>query len=179
MSWNSVQLDSSDQPKTAHFYKTYTLVGLKLFPFRFSKFESVWLNDWCRSRFDQSWKNCKTRQKKILFGAHRDEYTSLTSFYKKTNFEKNRYWGNTQICTIRGCQIGIQRPQFCEKPRHFWKLDMATSRMAFLDLNLHCLQLAPSNSNKRDRSVIQNCTSDTPYIPTILPGMQNAICHHE
>ena len=42
------------------------------------------------------------------------------------------------------------------------KLDLVTSRMAFLDLNLHVLQLVTSNSNKRGRSVVQKCTSDTP-----------------
>ena len=43
---------------------------------------------------------------------------------------------------IRGCQIGMQGPQLFAKPRHFCKLDEATSRMAFLDLNLHVLQVA-------------------------------------
>ena len=47
----------------------------------------------------------------------------------------------------RGCQIGMQGPQLCAEPRHFCKSDVATSRMAFLDLNLHVLQLATSNSN--------------------------------
>ena len=47
---------------------------------------------------------------------------------------------------VRGCQIGMQGPQLCSKPRHFCKLDVATSRMAFLDLNLHVLQVATSNS---------------------------------
>ena len=42
----------------------------------------------------------------------------------------------------RRCQIGMQGPQLCTKPRHFCRLDVATSRMAFLDLNLHVLQLA-------------------------------------
>ena len=54
----------------------------KLFPFSFSKiseFEFVWLNDWCRSRFDQSWKNW---QKNIDWSPPR--YTSLTSFTKNT-----------------------------------------------------------------------------------------------
>ena len=58
------------------------------------------------------------------------------------------------LCTIsfvgmqpRGCQIGMQGPQLCAEPRHFCKFDVATSRMAFLDLNLHVLQLATSNSN--------------------------------
>ena len=48
------------------------------------------------------------------------------------------------IC-IRGCQIGMQGPQLCTKPRHFCKLDVVTSRMAFLDLDLHVLQVATSN----------------------------------
>ena len=48
---------------------------------------------------------------------------------------------------FRGCQIGMQGPQLCAKPSHFCKLDVATSRMAFLDLNLHVLQVATSNSN--------------------------------
>ena len=63
---------------------------------------------------------------------------------------------------IRGCQIGMQGHQICAKPCHFCKLDVATSRMAFLDLNLHVLQLATSNSNNWECSVVQNCTSDTP-----------------
>ena len=42
-------------------------------------------------------------------------------------------------CTyIRGCQNGMQGPQLCTKPCHFCKLNVATSRMAFLDLNLAC-----------------------------------------
>ena len=35
---------------------------------------------------------------------------------------------------MRGCQIGLQRPQLCADPRHFCKLDVATSRIAFLDM---------------------------------------------
>ena len=35
------------------------------------------------------------------------------------------------------CQISMQGPQLCKKPHHFFKLDVATSRMAFFDLNLH------------------------------------------
>ena len=66
-------------------------------------------------------------------------------------------------CTsVRGCQIGMQGPQFSAKPRYFCKLDLATSRMAFLDLNLYVLQVATSNSNNWGHSVVQNCTSDTP-----------------
>ena len=46
---------------------------------------------------------------------------------------------------VRGCQIGMQGPQLCAKPRHFCKLDVATSRMAFLDINLRVLQVVTSN----------------------------------
>ena len=52
----------------------------------------------------------------------------------------------------------MQGPQLCTKPRHFCKLDVAISRMAFLDLNLHVLQVTTSNSNK---ITVQNCASDT------------------
>ena len=62
----------------------------------------------------------------------------------------------------RGCQIGMQGPQLCAKPRYFCKLDVATSGMAFFDLNLHVLQFATSNSNNLGHPVMQNCTSDTP-----------------
>ena len=55
---------------------------------------------------------------------------------------------NSLICMLlRGCQIGMQGPQLWAKPHHCCKLDMATSRMAFLDLKLHVLQVATSNSN--------------------------------
>ena len=57
------------------------------------------------------------------------------------NSQKRSAWRD------EGCQIGMHEPQLCPKPRHFCKLDMATSRMAFLDLNLHVLQVATSNSN--------------------------------
>ena len=52
-----------------------------------------------------------------------------------------------KVCTNRGCQIGMQGPQFFAEPHHFCKLDVATSRMAFLDLNLHVLRVATSNAN--------------------------------
>ena len=39
------------------------------------------------------------------------------------------------------------------------KLEVATLGMAFLDLNLHVLQLATSNSNNLGPSVVQNYTS--------------------
>ena len=52
-----------------------------------------------------------------------------------------------QWSAARGCQIGMQGPQLCTKPHHFYKLDMATSRIVFLDLNLHVLQVATSKSN--------------------------------
>ena len=56
----------------------------------------------------------------------------------------------------------MQGPQLFTEPHHFCKLDVATSRIAYLDLNLHVLQVATSNSNNRGRSVVQNCTSLTP-----------------
>ena len=73
------------------------------------------------------------------------------------------YIAEIQYMYIRGCQIGVRGPQLCAKPRHFCKLDVATSRIAFLDLNLHVLQVAPSNSKNWGRSLVQNCTSDIPY----------------
>ena len=51
------------------------------------------------------------------------------------------------IYVFRGCQIGMQGPQLCAKPIHFCKLDVATSRIAALDLNLHVVQVVTSNSN--------------------------------
>ena len=51
------------------------------------------------------------------------------------------------IYVFRGCQIGMQGPQLFPKPSQFCKLDVATSRIAFLDLNLNVLQVATSNSN--------------------------------
>ena len=54
--------------------------------------------------------------------------------------------GAKTCAIIRGCQIGMQGPQLYAEPRQFCKLDVATSRIAFLDLNLHVLQVAPSNS---------------------------------
>ena len=52
--------------------------------------------------------------------------------------------------SIRGCQIGMQGPQPCAKPRHFFKSD------------------ATSNSNYLGHSVVQNCTCDSPYCPANL-----------
>ena len=47
-----------------------------------------------------------------------------------------------QCCTKgRGCQIGMQGPQLCEKPRHFCKLDVATSRMKTLTYMFYNLPL--------------------------------------
>ena len=83
---------------------------------------------------------------------------------------------------VRGCQICMQGPQLCAKLRHFCKLDVATSRMAFLYLNLHALQLDNSISNNCNwgYSVVQNCTSDTPYwgylkFMTPFPGITKSI----
>ena len=63
-----------------------------------------------------------------------------------------------KVCTVGGVKSACKDPSFA----HFCKLDVATSRMAFLDLNLHVLQHATSNSNNWGRSEVQNCTSDTP-----------------
>ena len=65
----------------------------------------------------------------------------------QTSAENPGRFSVVQGMVIRGCQIDMQGLQLCAKPRHFCKLDVATSRMAFLDLNLHVLQLATSNSN--------------------------------
>ena len=54
---------------------------------------------------------------------------------------------------VRGCQIGMQGPQLWAKHLHFFKLDVATSRIAILDLKLHVLQVAISNSNNWGRSL--------------------------
>ena len=51
------------------------------------------------------------------------------------------------IMVFRGCQIGMQGSQLCAKPSHFCKLDVAASRITYIDLNLHVLQVAASNSN--------------------------------
>ena len=75
--------------------------------------------------------------------------------YVVVNITKFEIWPSILITSkthkschmyVRGCQIGMQGPQLCAEPRHFCKLDVATSRIAFLDLNLHVLQVAPSNS---------------------------------
>ena len=72
MSWNSVQLNNSDQPKTAHFYKTYTLVGLRnYFRSDFQNFPNLNLYDWMIDADPDLIKVEKTG-KKILIGAHRD-----------------------------------------------------------------------------------------------------------
>ena len=79
------------------------------------------------------------------------------------------------VHTRRGCQIDIQGPQLCAKPHHFCKLDVATSRMAFLDLFV--LQVATSNSNNWGRSVVQNCTANTDKIK--LDIFQNFVAFSE
>ena len=45
----------------------------------------------------------------------------------------------------------MQGPKLCAKPRHFCKLDVATSRMAFLDLNLHreCVRTGAAGARTR------------------------------
>ena len=62
-------------------------------------------------------------------------------------FHSLQMWVLFEVCRVRECQICMQIPQLCAKPRHFCKINVATSRMAFLNLNLHVLQVAASNSN--------------------------------
>ena len=47
---------------------------------------------------------------------------------------------NWLVCPS-GYQIGMQGPQLFAKPRHFCKLDVATSRMAFFNLLHLALQI--------------------------------------
>ena len=67
---------------------------------KFSELESVWLNDWCRSRFEKTAKSDK-KNIGILIGAHQDTVDTVTSFTKKHLFANNGCWGNTQICTYQ------------------------------------------------------------------------------
>ena len=58
-----------------------------------------------------------------------------------------------------GCQIGVQGPQLYVKPRHFCKLDVATSRIAFFNLKLHnyyVLQVSTSNLKNWGHSVLRS-----------------------
>ena len=72
---------------------------------------------------------------------------ALSSYLNERQRRKaTKHAGKTGI-QFRGCQIDMQGPQLFAKPRHFCKLSVATSRMAFLKLNLHVLQVATSNSN--------------------------------
>ena len=100
--------------------------------------------------------------------------TSLISQHNNFTMGWNTFWVIFlryffQLCLyyfanafIRGCQISMQGPQLCAGPCHFCKLDVPSSRLAFLDLKLHVLQLGTSNSNNWGCPVVQNCTSDTP-----------------
>ena len=54
----------------------------------------------------------------------------------KEPFQDINKWYASWAMDIRGCQIGMQGPELCAEPRHFCKLDVATSRIAILDLNL-------------------------------------------
>ena len=101
--------------------------------------------------------------------------------FENVSLEKlisSEFWGIGAVA----CQIGTKGPKLCAKLRHFCKLDVATTRMAFLDLNLHALQLDNSISNNCNwgYSVVQNCTSDTPYwgylkFMTPFPGITKSI----
>ena len=42
-------------------------------------------------------------------------------------------------------KIGMQGPHLCAKPRLFCNLDVATSKIVFVDLKLYVLELASSN----------------------------------
>ena len=115
-----------------------------------------------------------TSQLKLSSGRHLNDAKLWERSFRKVNI----LW----ILRNRGCQIGTKGPKLCAKPRHFCKLDVATSRMAFLDLNLHALQLDNSISNNCNWgcSVVQNCTSDTPYwgylkFMTPFPGITKSI----
>ena len=68
---------------------------------------------------------------------------SLQKTNKKTSFYIQAFF-NTQLINVRfvicsrcmysrECQIGMQGPQLFPEPGHFCKLDVATSRIAFLD----------------------------------------------
>ena len=51
------------------------------------------------------------------------------------------------LYVYRSVKSACKDSQLCAEPRHFCKLDMTPSRMAFLDLNLYVLEVATSNSN--------------------------------
>jgi hypothetical protein len=68
-------------------------------------------------------------------------YYSIITFCSVLHVCKQMLKDHVSSTYIRGCQIGMQWPQLCAKPRHFGKLDVATSRIAFLDLNIHVLQV--------------------------------------
>ena len=78
-----------------------------------------------------------------------DEFLSATTF-EFQRLDLSRYIAEVKYSfgvPIRGCQIGMQGPQLFAEPRHFCKLDVATSRIACLDLNLNVLQVATSSNN--------------------------------
>ena len=56
--------------------------------------------------------------------------------------------------SIRRCQIGLQGIHLCSKPRLFCNLNVATYKNAFLNLILHVLQLATSNSRNCGRFIV-------------------------
>ena len=73
--------------------------------------------------------------------------TSMFSFFFSPSPKYSPEMCLVSYIQFRGCQNGMQEPQLCAKPCNFSKLNMATSRMAFLGLNLHVLQAATPNSN--------------------------------
>ena len=59
----------------------------------------------------------------------------------------------------------MQGPQLCAKPRHFCKLDVATSRMAFQTLTyptIYMFYKLPLHIQTIEGALVQNCISDTP-----------------
>ena len=73
--------------------------------------------------------------------------------------------GVSQPISIDGADFPCRGPAFSSLCSFYGQnicSVVVTSRIAFLYLNLHVLKVAISNSNNWGRSVVQNCTSDTP-----------------
>ena len=108
--------------------------------------------------FFQAKVSSKTRTNEFNFTTIKVQF-DLFSFilWKKLKTPKRHFEINWPL---GGVKMASKRTP--AKPRHFCKWNMATSWMAFLNLNLNVLQVATPNSNNRERSVVQNCTSDIP-----------------
>ena len=68
----------------------------------------------------------------------------------------------------------MQGPQLCTKPRHFCKLDVVTSRMAFLDLDLHVLQVATPIQTIEGALQYKIAPLRPPNLYTVLAGFQKS-----